>query len=161
VPEHDQLSGSAGEPHRHCAAHAGSASREPHQPADERDVLSLGGPGSRPAGPGRRGGVAEATMTALPRLALAVWAVLVVLSGLVAIIEYTDRPGPQPARGSAEDARWLLPLPLAELGAIEIADAGTLHRFEKSPTGVWFYHGAHSGAESGHVHPVDPALAQR
>ena len=52
-------------------------------------------------------------------------------------------------------------MPLGELGAIEIADAGRLHRFERDATGAWFYHGAHGGAEGPHQHDPDPARADR
>ncbi|HEV8440286.1 MAG TPA: hypothetical protein VGT40_19525 [Methylomirabilota bacterium] len=100
-------------------------------------------------------------MTAIPRRVIAVWAVLAVLMGVVAAIELTDRNRSPSGRVGVDDPRWLLPLPVDRLGAIEIADAGALHRFERSATGVWFYHGAHSGSEGTHTHPVDPAVAQR
>jgi hypothetical protein len=103
----------------------------------------------------------EAAVTAISRRVIVVWGLLAVLIGIVAVIEVTDRARSPAARDGAGDPRWLLPLPVDRLGAIEIADAGTLHRFERSAAGAWFYHGAHSGADSAHIHLVDPALAQR
>ena len=52
-------------------------------------------------------------------------------------------------------------MPLSELGAIEIADAGRVHRFERDAAGAWFYHGAHDAAEGAHTHEPDPARAER
>jgi hypothetical protein len=54
----------------------------------------------------------------------------------------------------------LLPVAIAELAAIEIADAGTLHRFERDGSGAWFYHGVHANAQASHAHQTDPAQAQ-
>ena len=45
------------------------------------------------------------------------------------------------------------------LVALEIADAGRLHRFERDATGTWFYHGVHGG-DRDRAHPRRrPALA--
>jgi hypothetical protein len=52
-------------------------------------------------------------------------------------------------------------VPVAEIGAIEIADAGALHRFERDPASVWFYHGVHAPAEAAHTHPSDPDTSRR
>lgn len=100
-------------------------------------------------------------MTRTRRRVIAVWVVLAGLVGVVAAIEVTDRARSSLPQGAADDPRWLLPLPVDRLGAIEIADAGALHRFERGAGGAWFYHGAHSAADGAHTHPVDPALAQR
>lgn len=99
-----------------------------------------------------------------PRL-LAVWLLLVVLGGTIVVIEYTDRAGPQPKRnshGSAE-ARLLLPVPVDQLGAIEVVDGRTFHRFERDAAGAWFYHvhGTHTGSAGPHSHTADPAVAER
>src|SRR5207249_7729767 len=59
------------------------------------------------------------------------------------------------------DPRMLLPVPVDQLGAIEVANAGTLHRFERDPSGTWFYHGVHTGSEGTHAHNADPAMAAR
>jgi hypothetical protein len=55
----------------------------------------------------------------------------------------------------------LLPVPVEQLGVIEVADAGALHRFERDGSGAWFYHGIHTKAEGPHGHQVDSAMAQR
>jgi hypothetical protein len=91
-----------------------------------------------------------------------VWLVLAVLLGAILVIEYTDLVDGRSGRASEADARRLLPLPVDALGAIELVNAGRLHRFERDAAGAWFYHGAHTGAESGsHEHAADPTLSQR
>jgi len=93
-----------------------------------------------------------------PRL-VGVWLALAVLAVVIAGLEYRDRRG----AGSAAtgDVRWLLPAPLDELIAVEVADAGRLHRFERDAGGAWFYHGVHTSGEAAHTHAPDPALAAR
>jgi hypothetical protein len=91
----------------------------------------------------------------------AVWLVFFVLVGAIVAIEYTDLVRPKSAREGSADPSMLLPVPVAELGAIEIANAGTLHRFERDAAGAWFYHGIHTGAEGAHRHSADPAMAAR
>lgn len=54
----------------------------------------------------------------------------------------------------------LLPAAVADLGAIEIGHAGTLHRFERDGTGAWLYHGVHANAQVAHTHQTDPTQAQ-
>ena len=92
-----------------------------------------------------------------PRLA-AVWGVLAVLIGVVAAIEYRDRAS---EGGDHETQRSdaLLPVGIKDLEAVEIGQAGTLHRFEVDHHGVWFYHGLHGHAEAPHNHHADPAKA--
>ena len=90
---------------------------------------------------------------------VAVWVVLGVLVAAIAALEIADRRRATP--GGESDARRLLPVPVEELGAIEIADRGRLHRFERDAAGAWFYHGAHGAAEGAHTHAGDPALAAR
>jgi hypothetical protein len=96
---------------------------------------------------------------------LAVWLLLVVLVGAIVVIEQTDLLGPPPGRdhhgGSA--ARLLLPVPVDQLGAIEVIHARTLHRFERDAAGTWFYHvhGVDTGAAERHSHTADPSLAPR
>jgi hypothetical protein len=105
--------------------------------------------------------VVEAALSAPRRRSgvIAVWALLAVLVVAILVIEVRDRRST--ASGPAPDARLLLPVPVAELGALEIADAGRLHRFERDAAGSWFYHGVHAGATAAHTHRPDPALAQR
>jgi hypothetical protein len=90
---------------------------------------------------------------------VAVWAVLALLVTAIVVIEYRDRR--PAASGPATDPRLLLPVSVDQLGALEIADAGRLHRFERDAGGGWFYHGVHAGPSPAHTHRPDPALAQR
>jgi hypothetical protein len=91
----------------------------------------------------------------------AVWLVFLVLVGAIVAIEHTDLVRPKGARDSDADPRMLLPVPVDKLGAIEVANAGTLHRFERDAAGAWFYHGIHTGSEGTHQHNADPAMAVR
>ena len=94
------------------------------------------------------------------RRTVVVWVVLAVLAAAIGAIEYRDRrPGPGDA-GEA-DARSLLPVPVDQLGAVEIADRGRLHRFERDTTGTWFYHGVHTAETAAHTHTADPGLSER
>jgi hypothetical protein len=97
-----------------------------------------------------------------PRLrVVAVWLTLFALLAAIGVVEIRDW------RDSATESkepqiRSLLPVPLDQVGVIEILYAGTLHRFERDATAVWFYHGhgADTSAQA-HTHQADPALAPR
>lgn len=98
-----------------------------------------------------------------PRL-IAVWSLLAVLVAAIVGIELTDRAGTQGGNGgepSRRDPRMLVPVSLEQVGAVEVVSAGTLHRFERSAAGAWFYHGIHAKPDAAHVHQADPAMAQR
>lgn len=98
--------------------------------------------------------------TRAPRRFVVVWLLLAVLAVVIVAIEYMDRR--RETSGSAQtDARVLLSAAVDELGAVEIADRGRLHRFERDATGAWFYHGIHTEATAAHTHTPDPALAER
>lgn len=92
-----------------------------------------------------------------PRLP-AVWLVLAVLIAAIVVIEYSDR-APDTSSQAERSADALLPVPIDDLGAVEIGQAGRLHRFERSRDGLWFYHGAHGSSETAHEHRADPAKA--
>lgn len=91
--------------------------------------------------------------------------VWILLALLVAGIFWLQRGGEEhtadDGHGHVSEDRSLLPVPVAELGAIEIAQDGQLHRFERDANGTWFYHGAHAQAQAGHGHATDPVLAER
>jgi hypothetical protein len=96
---------------------------------------------------------------------LAVWLLLVLLVGAIVVIERTDLVAPAMRRNSQDgsEARLLLPLPVDQLGAIEVIHGRTLHRFERDAAGAWFYH-VHrhdTGTAEGHRHDVDAALTER
>lgn len=92
---------------------------------------------------------------------LVVWVVLALLLGGVAFLQSGKHEDADDGHGHAVQNRDLLPLPVAELGAIEIAVEGKLHRFERDSNGTWFYHGAHAQLAAGHGHATDPLLAER
>ena len=98
------------------------------------------------------------------RRVIVVWAVLAALIATSVAVQVSDWSGPVVDDGHGRvgaDARWLLPAPIEQLGAIEIAHAGAIHRFERDASGTWFYHGAHTGQEGTHEHRSDSATAQR
>jgi len=92
---------------------------------------------------------------------LVVWLLLAVLVAVIVVLEQTDLVRRRTGLASIVDPRLLLPLPVDQLGAIEVANAGRLHRFERDVAGAWFYHGAHGGSEVAHTHTADLAAAQR
>ena len=97
-----------------------------------------------------------------PRRGLTVvWLLLGLLTVGIGALEWTDHLRARSGGAGPADPRLLLPVPLSELGAIEIADAGRVHRFERDATGAWFYHGAHGVTEGVHTHDPDPARAER
>jgi hypothetical protein len=93
----------------------------------------------------------------------AVWGVLLLLVGAIVAIELADRARTQREDGelASRDPRLLLPVPLEQVGAIEVGYAGALHRFERDAAGAWFYHGIHVKSDATHAHQADPAMAQR
>jgi hypothetical protein len=105
--------------------------------------------------------VVEAALSSRRRGLTIVWLLLGVLTVGIGALEWTDHRRARSGGAGSADPRLLLPVPLSELGAIEIADAGRVHRFERDATGAWFYHGAHGVAESAHTHDPDPARAER
>jgi hypothetical protein len=105
--------------------------------------------------------VVEAALTQARRgrRLLVVWSVAAALAVVIGAIQYLDHRRAVSATGGHADGRRLLPVPTDQLGALEIADAGRLHRFERDATGTWFYHGVHAATEAAHTHASDPALA--
>jgi len=96
---------------------------------------------------------------AVRRRLVAVWAVLLALVAIIVLLEWLDRGATEESVQYAN--RMLLPAPIGQLGAVEIAVAATLHRFERDASGAWFYHGAHTGTEGTHEHQVDPNASRR
>ena len=96
------------------------------------------------------------------RRLIAVWGMLLLLIGAIVAIEMRDRAAePSASSRSARDPRLLLPVSIEQVGAIEIAYGGAVHRFERDASGTWFYHAAHAPAQSAHAHQADPAMAVR
>jgi hypothetical protein len=92
---------------------------------------------------------------------VAVWLLLALLVGAIVVIEYTDRRRARSGGADETAARMLLSVPMDRLGAIEVAESGRLHRFERDASGTWFYHGIHTGAAAAHTHTADSVLAER
>ena len=90
---------------------------------------------------------------------IVVWAALAVLVIVIVALELRDAA--RAPSGAAADSRLLVPVPVDALGALEIAEAGRLHRFERDAAGTWFYHGVHASGEAAHTHAPDPVLARR
>ena len=87
------------------------------------------------------------------------WSLAAALAVVIGAVQYLDHRRAVSATGGHADGRRLLPVPTEQLGALEIADAGRLHRFERDATGTWFYHGVHAAREAAHTHASDPTLA--
>lgn len=103
----------------------------------------------------------EAALSPRRRGLTIVWLLLGLLTVGIGALEWTDHLRARSGGAGPADPRLLLPVPPSELRAIEIADAGRVHRFERDAKGAWFYHGAHGVAEGAHTHDPDPARAER
>jgi hypothetical protein len=91
-----------------------------------------------------------------------VWTTLLVLVAAIVALEWRDRAATESeSQQPARDPRLLLPVPLAQVGVVEVVHEGAVHRFERDATGAWFYHGVHVKADATHSHRADPAMAQR
>jgi hypothetical protein len=93
------------------------------------------------------------------RRLLVVWLVLAVLVLAIVVTEYVDHR--RATSGADADDHALLPAPVEQLAAVELADRGRLHRFERDARGTWFYHGMHTATTADHAHAADPELADR
>jgi hypothetical protein len=89
-----------------------------------------------------------------------VWAILAVLLIVVAVLELRDQPS-QSDEETPAGPQFLMPAPLEEIAAIEIAVDGNLHRFSRDEQGAWFYHGIHAGPQSVHEHVPDPEMSEK
>src|SRR5262249_29899784 len=88
------------------------------------------------------------------------WTLLLALVAVVAALEYRDLATSRMGT-AARDPGLLVPVAVGDLGAVEIADGGLLHRFERDAAGGWFYHGVHAGNEGTRSHGADPAAGRR
>lgn len=90
---------------------------------------------------------------------IVIGAVLAVLA-VVIFIKENEYIQTIEAPAGAHDQKWLFPMPLEEVGAIEVMRKGQLHRFEKDEAGTWFYHGQQDLANTKeHAHRADPLAA--
>jgi len=103
-------------------------------------------------------------MSGMGRRVWVVWglvAILLVAVFTVGEMEEGDDGHGHSGENEHVDARWLVPVPAEELGALEIVNDGTLHRFERDGAGLWYYHGVHADTDPQHGHTTDPALAEK
>ena len=91
------------------------------------------------------------------RKLMAIWLVLAALG--VAIYMGETKRSERISAPIVRDERKLLPLPIESIGAIELINKGTMHRFERDKAGVWFYHGMHDASQGEHAHQADPQAA--
>lgn len=96
------------------------------------------------------------TGTASRRL-IVVWLLLALLAAGIVALEMRDPDTDGNVAPTGE--RWLLPVEITEVGAIEIVNRGTLHRFERDANGIWYYHGIHADTTAEHGHTSDPVAA--
>ena len=89
---------------------------------------------------------------------LLIWAVLGALAVTIYIAEHKRSANLNAP--IVKDEKKLLPVPMEELGAVEIMAAGTMHRFERDTAGLWFYHGMHDQTKTEHGHKADPEFAK-
>ena len=92
------------------------------------------------------------------RKLIAIWLILVALG--VAIYLGETKRSERISAPTVRDERKLLPLPIESIGAIELINKGTLHRFERDKVGVWFYHGMHAASQGEHAHQADRQAAE-
>ena len=86
-----------------------------------------------------------------------VWAAVAVLA--VVIWQGEVRRSAQIGAGTPTESKRLLPVPIGDVGGVEVMVKGTMHRFERDGGGIWFYHGMHDVAQAGHEHRADPRQA--
>ena len=95
----------------------------------------------------------------------AVWLILAGLALMIGLLKYSDRTESETGGSSQSrvDERSLLPVSMEQLSVVEIANAGTLHRFERDEAGAWFYHahGVNTGVQAPHGHVADTARADQ
>lgn len=102
-------------------------------------------------------GTAKAGTTS--RRLIAVWLLLAVLAAGIAVIEMRDRGAADDVKPAGE--RWLLPVEITQVGAVEVMNQGTVHRFERDANGNWYYHGIHAETTAEHGHTTDPVAAEK
>lgn len=80
----------------------------------------------------------------------------ILLGSVAAFIFITKKNVPPPqAVVETRDSRWLVPVAVEEIGAIEIILEGKSHRFERDKQGAWFFHQQHADNPQLNVHNAD------
>lgn len=97
-------------------------------------------------------------MKARRKQLLFVWGLVAILAVVIGVEE--TRRAQHIEVSTTRSEKFLLPLPLEQIGAIEILRKGQLHRFERDETGAWLYHGQQDEANAAaHTHRADPLVA--
>jgi hypothetical protein len=87
-----------------------------------------------------------------------IWIAVVALAALIFVKERQLSKSAEEPDGNRP--KWLIPIALEEIGAIEVLRKGQLHRFERDDKGIWFYHGQQDVANAAeHAHRADPLAA--
>ena len=87
-----------------------------------------------------------------------IWITVFALAALIFVKERQLAKSEEEPEGNRP--KWLIPIALEEIGAIEVLRKGQLHRFERDDKGIWFYHGQQDVANAAeHAHRADPLAA--
>ena len=87
-----------------------------------------------------------------------IWITVLALASLIFVKERQLAKSQEEPEGNRP--KWLIPIALEEIGAIEVMRKGQLHRFERDDKGIWFYHGQQDVANAAeHAHRADPLAA--
>ncbi len=102
------------------------------------------------------------------RRTLATWGVLAAVIAAITVVESTGMLGhgggeshQEASHQDAGEVRFLVPVPVGTLGAIEITFEGDVYRFERDATDAWLHH-RHAPGEPddiAHEHRADADLA--
>lgn len=101
----------------------------------------------------------QAPASGTSRRLVVVWVLLAILAAGIVVLEMREPDTDGHVASSGE--RWLLPVEITEVGAIEVMNKGTLHRFERDANGVWYYHGIHADTTAEHGHTTDPVAGEK
>lgn len=91
---------------------------------------------------------------------LIIWLLLgVLVAGIIGV----DRSGildPDEESAGTTGPVMLLPVSVEQIGAFELGDSGSVHRFERDDTGAWYYHGHADAPETPEPHDYKANPAQ-
>lgn len=91
-------------------------------------------------------------------LLLLIWVAVTVLGAIIIWKERELSSSVEVSSGRPD--KFLIPVPLDQIGAVEVLRKGQLHRFERDDAGTWFYHGQQDGPDAKtHAHKADPLAA--
>ncbi len=102
------------------------------------------------------------------RRTIATWGLLAAVAAAIVVIESTGVLGPGGGEGNQEashqdagEVKFLLPVPVGTLGAVEVMFDGETYRFERDGADAWFLHrhGPDEPKDVLHEHRADADLA--